>query len=277
MTDFIDICKDFEYSKTNNLDRLRQCLSSNNINLGVFKHWTRRFIQRDDLDIVKIMYSYEKVNNSIRWDFFNTIINYDSVTCFLWVVENGYYMPEFDFTFCTNHKKPVTISKILTAIVKNKFVTQPQIQKMFECIQFALSVFFIECIKSGVTYNYDTVWKFAQRGMLDVVSYLLNKGVEQPTDQQVQKTRFGIPSYRILSMLCAHSNKVWEVQTRKSIQKILKLWNDDYNKLRQFPLLLNGRKMPVYLTYELIQKVYPKNVWLIPSRASSVLKLIEQF
>lgn len=278
---FVDICKNIVLDKSPkklDLNTLKCHLKTKTVNLGVFKHWTRKFIQCDNLKVFKIMCEYELVNNALLIDFASSVLQYDSVKCFTWL-HHKYNLPFLRTSYnLTKYPCP----KIATKIVAEKMFTKHETIELFNQV-FAKQLFptmdnfFIECFKSnvGIECDYKGMLKFVSNNLYRVVKYLFdNDMIPQPTKEELNMAYNRMYSYNMYKLLCDHSEELWELQSRfrKGCIDRERILKDDYNEILFCPL--HKYRLPIYLTFDLLKLAYPENYWL-QYNSIKVLKLIE--
>jgi len=261
------------------------------VNLGEYKMNTRKnFIMNDDVDGLQVMYEWEQLNKGMKNQFYDYILKYDAINCFIWVQQFG-HIPLFtmdkpletfsrtikDSTPANNTWKAMSLNpkpKICTYLTteenKDKALwLYDKICTKVRCMS-AFQDYFIrayELLKIPIKYN-DVLLHHGNR----LVKWLLDR-CDPPSKIHIEHiTRiFELDNIR-MKLMCDHSEKVWKLWKHNYQYEIdpERVKKDDYYQILTFPL--HKYALPIYLTYDLLKKKYPDNVWL---DNKSVIKLIE--
>jgi len=270
---FENICYLFLTTERRNYDALKKTLTPE-LNEGVFKHHTRLFIKRDDIETVKVLYTWSGLKNQHKWSFLGSVILHDACECFEWVastvcrekmwsclrgaVAHKIAMKLLEMGDCGNFRLEDTLSNLTEILQGSQFmqVYAPVFIKMFEL---------------GVPYSYADVIRFVNSQNREVVTWLLER-VGQPTDEQVECIHS--LSYSQMKELSDHSTKYWKKLPRRAKNIVDK----ERLKREDFYIIVNSAihmsHLPIYLTKDILKKAFPHNIWLLQNEVECV-KLIE--
>ena len=269
---FENICADI-LNQQIDYDALKEALTPD-LNEGVFNHHTRMFIRMDDVETVKVLYTWNGLKNKHKWSLFGTVIMQDACDCFELLAST---VPREKMWNCLRDS---VVPKIALRLLEMEdfgiFRLEDTLSNLTEILQGShfMAVYapvFIKMYELGVPYSYNDVVRFVNSQNREVVTWLLER-VGQPTDEQVECTH--AISYSQMKQLSDHSTKYWNKLPRSAKRRVDK----ERLKREDFHIIVNSAihmsHLPIYLTKDIMMKAFPRNIWLLQNEFECV-QLIE--
>jgi hypothetical protein len=296
LREFIEIC---QLNKVNELQQIVDKLNQMDKHItisGPFRHWTRQFIKKDDVETFKILYSYKHLVPRDKSSLFDTILQHDSLECLKYVdsLDKLNFDKSMIIYITETHVIDIGVDCSLQRYTNIlEFLSDNPSPKISEYLigrkgwkvlyqnlyinhryNKTLNSFFIKCWESGMSYNYQTALNFARTENTKLVEWILNHIPDYIPEDYELVHRNGKYSYSILRLFCNHNEKEWKALSRKIKNRVdrKRLEKDDYYDILCFPL--HRAKLPIYLVYDLLCIIYPQNIHL--QHAKSSIKLIQE-